>query len=357
MHRATVLRDRPWLASTLGSLLAITGIVTVSGWLLAGALHVGSHGALFKDLAPQLVLLGFAALPFFVWEQYGSALLTATDQIRVYNRAQVVGRTVGLALFAILITGLRWGVKGALVATLISQMVVALTGIRSLFKQSHSPALPDWATVKELLSGGCKLHLNAIGGFLYTSTDVLLIHRYRGAVETGYYQMAVQMSGVLILIPQAASMVLFSRVAREGPDAVWPDQLKVVLRVTAAMALVAALAVVAAPLMIPAVAGRAFVPSIGIFQLLVVGLIGMSFTTMLGPQWIGRGLLWQTAAVTIVGGTLNFCANCLLVPRYGMYGSAAATLGTYAFSLAINIGMAAWVTRRTGRALPAVGEA
>ena len=291
IHRATVLRDRPWLASTLGSLLAIAGVVTILVWLLVTALYVPTLGAAFKGLSPTLLCIGFAALPFLIWEQYGSALLTALGQIRIYNYAQFYGRTIGLALFLFLILYLRLGVLGALIATLMSQITVSVAGLRFLFIQTRSRVFVDAKTVSEFISGGCKLHLNAIGAFIYTSTDVLLIHRYRGAVETGYYQMAVQMSAVLLLVPQATAMVLFGKLTQSGPDGLWPHQKRVLLLVTGAMAVVAALGALAAPFFLPLVAGKAFAPSVGVFQLLVVGLVGMSVTTLMGPQWIGRGLL------------------------------------------------------------------
>lgn len=94
---------------------------------------------------------------------------------------------------------------------------------------------------------------------------------------------------------------------------------------TGTMETVAGLGALAAPIIIPLVAGRAFAPSVGVFQLLLLGLIGMSVTTVMGPQWIGRGLLWQTSAITLVEAGLNFTLNCVLVPRYGMFGSVAAT--------------------------------
>jgi enterobacterial common antigen flippase len=360
IHRATVLRDRPWMASTLGSLLAIAGVVTTVVWALVAGIYVPSHGHAFKGLSPAYLLIGFAALPFLIWEQYGSALLTAVGQIRIYNRAQFLGRTVGLALFYLLVLRFPFGVMGALIATLVSQTTVSLAGLRYLVTHGGPRIVPDLKSVGELVAGGCKLHLNAIGAFLYTSTDVLLIHQYRGAVETGYYQMAVQMSAVLLLIPQAAALVLFGNVTQDGPDGLWHTQKRVIAVVVGAMALVAGAAALAAPLFLPLVAGKAFTPSVGVFQLLVIGLVAMSFTTLMGPQWIGRGLLWQTAALTLFSGLLNFGANCVLVPRYGMYGSAAATLGTYALSLAVNVAMALWITRHVAaqhaRPAAAIGD-
>jgi len=345
LHRATSLRGEAWLASTMGSLLSIAGVITAASWSVVAFLFVFSHGAVFHGLSPALLAIGFAALPLMIWEQYGSSLLTALDRLRIYNNAQMVGRTVGFVLVVVLIRGFHQGVGGVLIAMLLGQFTVSCAGLRYMFSQAVDRVRPDMGTVREMIQSGLKLHLNAIGTFLYMSTDILLINRYRGAAETGQYQMAVQMGSVLLMIPQAASMVLFGRVAQFGPDGVWLQQRKILLWVTLAVAGIAAVSGIIAPWMIPFVVGKAFTRSVGVFQLLLVGLVGMTFTTMMGPQWIGRGLFWQASAVTLIGGFLNLIANCIVVPRYGMYGSVAATLATYAFSIMVNLGMALWVER------------
>jgi O-antigen/teichoic acid export membrane protein len=358
LHRATTRRHQEWLASTLGSLLTITGAISLLSWSLAAALFLLSHGMVFDGISPGLLTIGFVTLPFMIWEQYGSSLLTALDKLRIYNNAQMFGRTVGFVLVIVFIRWLRLGVTGVLISMFVAQLSVSCAGLRHMFCQVTERVRPDLCTIGELVNGGVKLHLNAIGSFLYMSTDILLISRYRGPTETGHYQMAVQMGSVLLMIPQAASMVIFGRIVQQGPDEAWPHQRKILLWLTFAVAGIAAVSAMLAPWMIPFVVGNAFSRSVGVFQLMLIGLVGMTFTTMMGPQWFGRGLFLQAAMVTLVCGVLNLIANCVLVPQYGMYGSVWATLGTYVLSVLINIGMAIWVERnvRTRNRTAIMGE-
>ena len=345
LHRATTLRDRSWLASTLGSLLFITGVITLVSWGFIALLFCASHGAAFNGLSPVFLVLGFLTLPFLVWEQYGSSLLASLDQMRIYNRAQVLGRTAGIVLIVLLVARLHQGVAAVLITLLLSQLIISCAGLRYLVTHAEERIRPSLSTLRELIQGGLKLHLNAIGGFLITSTDILVINRYRGAVQTGHYQMAVQMSSVLLMIPQAASLVLFGKLAQLGPDDVWAHQRKILIGLTLAMAGIAAGSALIAPWLIPTVVGKAFLPSVPMFQLLVLGTVAMSFTTLMGSQWVGRGLFWQMSCISLTAGLLNLAANCVLVPRYGMYGSVGATMGTYAVSVLINIGMFLWIDR------------
>ena len=69
-------------------------------------------------------------------------------------------------------------------------------------------------------------------------------------------------------------------------------------------------------------------------------LIGMTFSTIVSPQWIGRGYFWQAALLTIIIGMINLVANLWLIPPFGMMGAAYAFTGTYIFSVLGNGAMA-----------------
>ena len=98
------------------------------------------------------------------------------------------------------------------------------------------------------------------------------------------------------------------------------------------MTLLGAMSAVAAPWIIPLVMGKEFLPAVPVFQVMLLNVFGMTISAIMSNQWIGRGLFAQASLITLTVGVLNFAANCLLVPRYGMYGSVAATIGTYMLS-------------------------
>ena len=71
------------------------------------------------------------------------------------------------------------------------------------------------------------------------------------------------------------------------------------------------------------------------------GLIGMTFSAVMAPQWIGRGYFWQAAGLTFLVGGINLACNFWLIPLYGMQGAVYAFLGTYMFSV-IGNGLMVW---------------
>lgn len=341
IHRATKLRGQAWLERTLGSLVFLDIAITVMGWIITIILYFSTQGRLFSGFSPNLLTVGFLILPLLIWEQYGSALLMAADQISIYNRALVVGRTTGLIL-VLLSWVLDVGIVGVLIATLISQSVVAMSGMHYLVRQTSGRLRPDWATIIELIKGGIRLHPNYVGGFIITSSSILIINHYRGASETGYYQLAQQLIGILLIIPQSASMVVFSKVTQLGPNAAWQFQRKIVLLLTCGLLGLSVLASVIVPFIVPIFLGDKFLPSLSLFQTLLWVVPGMTLVSAMSSQWIGRGLFAQMSALTIILATINLVADFVLVPTYGAYGAAWSMIGIYALGLVVQFGMILW---------------
>ncbi|NTV64751.1 MAG: oligosaccharide flippase family protein [Oscillochloris sp.] len=335
IYQATAQRGQAWLGKTLGSLLVLAGALSGLGWLVAAILYAATGGAVYGEIAALPLLIAFLNVPALIWDQYGSQLLLAVRQVGTYNRAQLVGRAAGLALIGVA-AALGGGVPGMIAALVLAQWLISVQELRALLRVGDQPVRSDRATVAALLKGGMLLHLNAIGAFLFTSTDVLIINYYHGPGPTGYYQVAVDLLAALMVVPQAAATVLYSQGAELGPDALWGAQRKVLALVIAGMLAIASVAALCAPWVVPLVLGPSFNPSVGIFQLLLLTLAGSTLSTMMAPQWIGRGLFVQTSALTLAVGLANLAANLALVPRYGVSGAIWATVGSYGIAIITN---------------------
>jgi enterobacterial common antigen flippase len=336
LHRMVDDQKISRVGKLLGSLLFLTIMLTTAGWIFALLIYLYNAEEIFKGLDVLPLAVGFLALPFMIWEQYGSSLLMGLGNVRIYNRNQVIGRTAALLIMLVLVGGFGWGVTGVMSATLSGQIIVSIGGISFLFTLAKSKNLvcwPDLSEIKALLTGGAKLHLNAIGTFLFTSTNILILNHFHGAEQTGYFQLAVQLLGVLMIIPQAACMVMYGEVAKLGPDGAWPLNKRLLSQLIIGMAALSGLAAILAPWGIRLLAGDAFDPAIAPFQIMLLGLLGMTYSTLMAPQWIGRGYFWQASVLTLFVGLVNLAANYLLIPEYGMWGAVYAFLGTYAFSM------------------------
>jgi len=109
--------------------------------------------------------------------------------------------------------------------------------------------------------------------------------------------------------------------AEVGPNHLWPTQKKLILQVLGAMILFSCLAYFIAPSVITLLAGSAFEPSIKVFRLLLPAMIGMTITTLLANQWIGRGIFLTTTIMTLATAIVNIVINFYTIPKYGMMGA------------------------------------
>ncbi len=343
LHRLAQDPGRKQFGRLFGSLLLLAGVLTVVAWLCAAALHFLQPQGAFKGLSGWVLLVAFIGLPFMIWEHYASGLLAGMEQVRIYNRGLVVGRTLAMVAVLVFVGLLDWGVLGAVLGSTLGQVVVALGGIAFLTaraRQGENRVAADRHEIRTLLSGASKLHLNAVGTYLFASANILVLNHYRSPEEVGQFQLAQQLLAMLMILPQAASTVLFGRVATLGPAQAWQQNKRMLAQVSGLMLAVAAAAALLAGWAIPLLAGPAFAPAVEPFRWMLLGLAGTTVSALMAPQWIGRGYFWQAATVTFAIGCANLAGNLWLIPPYGMEGAVAVFVATYLFTLLVNLGMA-----------------
>ena len=122
-----------------------------------------------------------------------------------------------------------------------------------------------------------------------------------------------------------------------GPDKAWPVHRHILLQVILFVVAVAIIAGTTIGWWLPLLVGDAFTPSIDIFRWLLLASIGMTFSTVMAPQWIGRGLFGIVSILALVLGGTNLVLNWFLIPLYGMHGALTSTLITYVISVVVNV--------------------
>jgi enterobacterial common antigen flippase len=349
IHRAATRKSPEWFGQVLGSLMLLAVGLAVLGWAAAALGYVWSGGRIMGGLPPMVAAFAFVAFPFLIWEQYGSSLLMATERIGIYNRAQIIGRSIALLILLVLVGAWKSGVSGAIGATVVGQMLVALGGIGYLWQQAKGVISPTSGEIAALLRGGAALHLNTLGTFAFGTIDVLILNFHAGAEQSAYYQLAVQLVGIMLLPPQAVAMVIYGRISALGPNEAWPLQRRVMLVTLGVVALGAVLGYILAPWLIDVVAGEQFLPSVGVFRALLPAVLAMTFAVMMAPQWIGRGYFLQAGVFSLGAAVAATLANLVLIPRYGMTGGVWSAVGSCLLSAFVQVGMVFFCNRQTWR--------
>jgi O-antigen/teichoic acid export membrane protein len=165
----------------------------------------------------------------------------------------------------------------------------------------------------------------------------------------GWFQLAYQMVIMLLIIPQAASIVFFARMSEVGPDSLWQEQKKLIIQILGTIVLLSIIAYLVAPVVVLLAVGADFMPATKIFRLLLPVAIGMSFAQLMTSQWIGRGAFLPTTIVTSSVAAANIAANAVLIPKFGMMGAVWASLVSYLGITVLVQAYYAWLCEKKSR--------
>ncbi len=328
-----------------GSVMALTAAMTLLGWTIAAAMHLLTHGRIFQHIAPAVLVIAFAGLPFLLWMENGNSLLIVLGDLKRLNFAQAAGTTIGIVLIALAMGVWKGGVAAALAAMLVSYVVVVGLGLTRIIAASR-PLSISRSILRELLGGGARLHLAAVSTFFFTNVAVILLNQFRPVAEVGFFQLAMQLTLAMQVVPMAIAVVAYSIVTRDGADGAWREHRVLVLQTMLYAAVAAVVAYVAAPIVVPLLAGRAFEPAVPVFRIMALSIFGMSLAAVMTPQWIARGYFLRVALLAFVAAAVGIAGNYLLIPRYGMAAGAWVMVASYTIHFAGSAAFAVWIDRR-----------
>jgi O-antigen/teichoic acid export membrane protein len=275
----------------------------------------------------------------------GNSLLIVIGDLRRLNGAQIAGTTAGIALVALAVGVFRRGVTAAIAASVVSYIIIDGLGLARVLAEAR-PLAVSRAIVRQLLGGGARLHLSAVGTVLFTHASVVLLNQFRPVAEAGYFQLALQLATAMQVVPMAIAVVAYSIVARDGADGAWPEQRRLVAQTMIYAALAAAAAYALAPVVIPLLAGRGFAPSVPLFRVMTLSIFGAGMAAVMTPQWVARGYFLRVTALSLGAGALSIAANFALIPRYGMLACAWVTVISYTVILLANLAFIGWLQTR-----------
>lgn len=348
MRQASLNFTGDWLSRSLSLLLINTTLMTFLSAVILGGTYYLNPG-LFGGISMSLLMVGFCMLPTMIWESYGGHLLSASNNIEFYNRSQVISRTVGLILLVFLLY-IKPEPTMVVVSNAVAFLLSAVFCINFYLKKIRL-SLPSRQDIITYYKSGLLLHLNTIGTFIFSGADVLIINYFRGSKDTGLYQLGLQIISVMLIVPNSAAMIIYSQLTSHGPDHGWINQKKMIYFLTGLMTIGSILVGLTAGFWLPLIAGNKFSESVSIFQLQLIAIPLMTFCTVVGPQWISRGLFWQASVSAILLALINLVGNRILIPKYGVFGAVWTSIIAYGVASIVNLGLFKYCDMKMKKAL------
>jgi O-antigen/teichoic acid export membrane protein len=284
-----------------------------------------------RDVPAPFVALGLAALPFSLWEQYGTQLLLLLGKAEACSAIIIAGRSA----YLVLVLSLLWsgaGAAGVILAFAVSQVLIAAAQGGMLWRAARGQVVRDGA-LPHLILDGLRVHWRFVGDLLLASASVLMLTMLSGVRESGLFQVALSLLAVPVVVPQAAAMVVTGHVGTLGANASWAKGRRILIGVTGLMIVAAILAATVGPFLIVRVLGSEFQESAAVFQMLCPLLVSSAVMRIMSVHWSARGLFKTASAVMLAAGLTNVALVSLLAPRLGMTGAVVGLLAAHALIL------------------------
>lgn len=325
------------------ALASVTRIALLTG-SAAALIGLGARLAApsaFAGLTVASTALVVGAMPFALLWFYRSYIALALDRYEGFVIPPAVQS--GVAMVLVLAGALAFGLTGALVALTVSHLAAALTTWRTLRGVTPTAGDGERRQLLRAMRFGVKGYAGNALQLLNVRLDVFVLSAAVGAAAVGQLAVAVAVTGVMWLLPQALSEVIFPRIAALSAD---PDQegqrtmveTKGVRHAVLLIMAGAAVIVVALLVLVTPVYGEAFGPAIELGLILLPGVALFGVGQVLSAVIVGRGHPQYTLYTAMVVTPLTVVGYLLLVPALGATGAALVKTASFTLSFVLTIG-------------------
>ena len=293
----------------------------------------------FHGLSPAITAVAAVALPFALSWFYASYVALAIDHYEGFVLPPALQSTVAMVLVAVLAAtdGIGGAVIGFTIAHLVTAVGVLAVTRRRLSLSSMAREPSEWVQLRRAITFGVKGYAANNLQLVNYRLDLFILNATAVSAAVGHYAVAVSVTSVMWLLPQALSDVLFPRVAALSTRAGEQDSemLKMAeaksLRHTVAVTIIVAIALaLALLLLVVPIYGPAFAQSRVLGLILLPGVALLGIASPLSATIVGRGHPGLLLKGALVVTPLTVVLYVVLIPALHAPGAALASSVSYA---------------------------
>jgi len=338
----TAARQTALTAVTLGAIGA--GVVL--------ALHALTRDSVLAGLSGLTAAAAAAALPFAVAILYTGGIALARERYEAYAVLQVLPTVATLVLAVGL--AIAFDVPGAAVGIAAATAITAVVGWVWLWRYAAAVDRPDAPDAGGHLRRARRFGIQAWGGdvlqFLNYRIDLFILNSFAVIADVGVYSVAVTLTSLAWVLPNALTTVLFPRAAsleaatRSGAISQEEADLTAVRGARQTIILLVPSAIVPLLLLflaVPLLYGHRFSHSIVLGLILLPGVLVIGLGKALSAVTTGRGHPRYALYLSLVSFPLTAALYLALIPPWGATGAAVASTVSYTLTTLV-----AWVFYR-----------
>lgn len=300
--------------------------------------------ALLRGLPRTLQWIALASVPIYLLICTWTFFVLALNHVPLYNFLKslpYLSYTVMLVPALIFmphrVTVVATVWLGGAVVTLIACLIL-------VNRQVKLRPTVSWGFARHGIAFGLKTQLGGVLQLFNYRLDAFILNYWWGGSQVGIYSVSVALAELLWYLPLSASTVLGPEVSRRDPAAAsqatsWACRNVFWLAVAGGLALFVVSRVLIR-IFLPA-----FLTAIPTLAILLPGVSATCFTRVIASDLNSRGKPLLPSSVAFASACLALALCFGMIPRFGMWGAAAATSISYGFSALLSLVVFAAVTK------------
>ena len=321
--------------------VSVALLICLVGAGLATALAtplIKSDIAFFQKAEPSSFHLALVLIPLTTFSsavQHQLAGLRRFMRLALFLLFQTAAN--GLSLVCLVI-GLRLGVKGAVLAVCVSNLVMIIVCLRDLRRNAEFAAeIPARYALVEVMRYGLKYYIARIGWGVDVRVGILVVSMLAGRSEIGLFAVASGLMTRILMIPNAVSVPLLPRTS--GDESGRPDLVAFCARMTTwvtGAALIPLLAF-AIPL-VKVLLSAEFLPAVPLIRIIAPGTLVYAGASIFTVYFRGINRPDICSWAVGLGLGLNILLVPLLYPEIGLEAAAwGMTIGLFGRSTFLSV--------------------
>lgn len=288
------------------------------------ALYVGIAIVLsFLTQNVQVVLISVLTVVQIYRIQMDNVMLVQNVRLRFITN--ILNIAISVMCYVVFFYMLPSSVTPVIISLILVDTIVVLIYFK---KERIKPSIKglDINFAKSVLSFGFLPMLSALLVTLNYSIDIFFLKKIGSSLELSFYSLAAGIMTYVWIIPDAFKDVVFSRAAQKGRDE------SVALAVKSSLAVLLILAIgfsFVGKLFISVMYGKEFLDSFSVTVILLLGSFSMVFFKIFGVVFLAEGRRIAHFIFLLISVVCNIILNILMIPNYGMYGAAMASVFSY----------------------------
>jgi O-antigen/teichoic acid export membrane protein len=283
----------------------------------------------FQPAAADAIRVYLFSIPSSLMLTYLSTMAQGLKRFGLFNMLRIASSSVYI-LVLILSGALGYREAKNVVAMMLGgRLLVASVGLLLFWMLIHPSGRFDFSRACHLLKYGMRSYLGNLSWMANARLDQFVMSMFMDLAALGQYAVAVSYATVLFPLSGAFAMILFPNVAANKRDrsvSMIKQALMLNSAVTAGGAVILALL---SPFVLPWLFGADFSPAVVPSVILLVGTVVLGCNYVLSDGLRGLGFPMLPSVAEALGLAVTVSGLVLLVPRFGIYGAAWASVLAY----------------------------